>query len=168
MFFCSVVCEIGPKRTSPKEGKVEVEVNDRKRGMSSFNFTYRVGTLFMHLICSTVHVYNIGLNPNSPLSQAGGESSASVEIVIVYGVYYIFNFLAAQKRLSSYTRHMACKAPVQKQHACVLVSIIPGRTSHSQKLHVEPENEFIHLYPVDIQHFSVFFFCCSSFLCMSI
>ncbi|KAF6715731.1 Plexin-B2 [Oryzias melastigma] len=37
----SVVCEIGPKRTSPKEGKVEVEVNDRKRGMSSFNFTYR-------------------------------------------------------------------------------------------------------------------------------
>ncbi|RVE71572.1 hypothetical protein OJAV_G00053220 [Oryzias javanicus] len=37
----SVVCEIGPKRKPPKEGKVEVEVNDRKRGMSSFNFTYR-------------------------------------------------------------------------------------------------------------------------------
>uniref|UniRef100_A0A8C8A662 Plexin b2b n=1 Tax=Oryzias sinensis TaxID=183150 RepID=A0A8C8A662_9TELE len=37
----SVVCEIGPKRKPPNEGKVEVEVNDNKRGMSRFSFTYR-------------------------------------------------------------------------------------------------------------------------------
>lgn len=75
MFFAdlsSVVCEIGPKRKPPNEGKVEVEVNDNKRGMSRFSFTYRVGILSMHLFCSTMHVYSIGLNPNSPLSQAGG------------------------------------------------------------------------------------------------